>query len=80
MEWLIDDCGDFVTAIYRPYSSVKSSVKTLVKKPGGTTNDRILDLLAREGLRERSAATRERPPGGGCVVTPRGMRCLPLGV
>ena len=76
MEWRIDDGGDFVTAIYRPYSSVK----TVVKKPGGTTNDRILDLLAREGLREGAPPLVKDPPGGGCVVTPRGMRCLPLGV
>ena len=68
MEWRIDDGGDFVTAIYRPYSSVK----TVVKKPGGTTNDRVLDLLAREGLSEWSAATRERPPGA--------VALLPLGV
>ena len=49
-QWRIDDGDDFVTVIYRPQSSVKSSVKTVDKtvdkKPDGTTNDRILDLLA----------------------------------
>ena len=60
MEWRIDDGDDFVTVIYRPQSSVKrvdksvdkTVVKTVDKKPDGTTNDRILDLLARESHRE----------------------------
>ena len=49
-QWRIGDGDDFVNVIYRPQSSVKSSVKTVDKtvdkKPDGTTNDRILDLLA----------------------------------
>ena len=50
MEWRVDDGDGFVTVIYRPQSSgkssVKSSVKTVDKKPDGTTNDHMLDLLA----------------------------------
>ena len=54
MEWRVDDGDDFVTVIDCPQSSDKSSVtgsvKTVVKdvdkKPDGTTNDHMLDLLA----------------------------------
>ena len=54
MEWRVDEGDGFVTVIDCPQSSgkssVKGSVKTVVKdvdkKPDGTTNDRIWDLLA----------------------------------
>jgi len=54
MEWRVDEGDGFVTVIDCPQSSGKSSVtgsvKTVVKdvdkKPDGTTNDHILDLLA----------------------------------
>ena len=54
MEWRVDDGDGFVTVIDCPQRLVKSSVigsdKTVVKdvdkKPDGTTNDHILDLLA----------------------------------
>ena len=54
MEWRVDEGDGFVTVIDCPQSSGKSSVtgsvktvdKTVDKKPDGTTNDRILDLLA----------------------------------
>ena len=60
MEWRVDEGDDFVTVIDCPQSSSKSSVKTVDKtvvkdvgkKPDGTSNDRILDLLARESRRE----------------------------
>lgn len=60
MEWRVDEGDGFVTVIDCPQRLVKSSVigsdKTVVKdvdkKPDGTTNDRILDLLARECRRE----------------------------
>lgn len=54
MEWRVDEGDGFVTVIDCPQRLVKSSVigsvrtvdKTVDKKPDGTTNDRILDLLA----------------------------------
>ena len=54
MEWRVDEGDGFVTVIDCPQSSgkssVKGSVKTVVKdvdkKPDGTANDHMLDLLA----------------------------------
>ena len=54
MEWRVDEGDGFVIVIDCPQSSDKSSVtgsvKTVVKdvdkKPDGTTNDHMLDLLA----------------------------------
>ena len=50
MEWRVDEGDGFVTVIDCPQSSDKSSVtgsvKTVDKKPDGTTNDHMLDLLA----------------------------------
>ena len=53
-QWRVDDGDDFVTVIYRPQSSVKSSVKTVDKSvdKGGydanleSTDERILSILS----------------------------------